>query len=167
MRMRDQAPPALPGDLAGRVRRRVRRGRVARGVFTAGLFVAVGGASFWFRSLPVEKSKPTARVDIAGLKREFARFNAEAELHERTAQRILARERAASRPAIPDVAVANDVLSAQLERSALTLLNRGDNLLHDPSGKAEAAASFRRILELFPQSRGATLARERLNQIGA
>jgi len=57
----------------------------ARSFFTAGLFVCRRRPlRFGFRSLPVEKSKPTARVDIAGLKREFARFNADADLHERT-----------------------------------------------------------------------------------
>ncbi|MDB5320387.1 MAG: hypothetical protein JWN40_2018 [Phycisphaerales bacterium] len=162
-----QPQPIAPGNLAARVRRRVRRGRVARGALTAGLLLVVGGASFWFRSLPVENSKTTASVDIAGLKREFARLNADAELHERIAQQIITRERSPLRSKIPDVADANEALSVQLERSALTLLNRGDSLLRDPSAKAEAAASFRRILELFPQSRGAALARERLNQIGA
>ncbi len=111
--------------------------------------------------------RTTVPVNIADLKREFARLNADAELHQRTVERILARQRSVARSTGAEVVDADDALKAQLERSALTLVNRGDNLLHDPRAKAEAVESFRRVLELFPQSRGAALARERLNQIGA
>jgi hypothetical protein len=163
-------------DLVTQVRRRARRGKVARRFVAAALLV--GGASSWYASLPGAPSKVivlatspttttmTAWVDVAELRRELARLNAEAELHERTALLILAREQAAIAPAVaaPD---AKQALTAQVERSALTLVNRGDSLLQDPGAKAEAAESFRRVLELFPQSRGAALARERLNQIGA
>lgn len=165
-------------DLVTQVRRRARRGKAARRFVAAALLVVIGGASFWYASLPSAPSKVivlatspttttmTAWVDVAELRRELARLNAEAELHERTALLILAREQAAIAPAVaaPD---ANQALTAQVERSALTLVNRGDSLLQDPGAKAEAAESFRRVLELFPQSRGAALARERLNQIGA
>jgi hypothetical protein len=107
----------------------------------------------------------TRAVDISALRHEYARLNADADLHQRTAERILARQRSV-KPA-DEVADANDALSAQLERSAMTLVNRGDNLLHDPTARAQAVESFKRVLELFPQSRGATLARDRLNQMGA
>jgi hypothetical protein len=170
----EQPLRAGAGDLIFQVRRRARRGRMARRAVAAGLLIAVGGASFWYASLPSAPRKvivlatspttatATAPVDVAQLRREMARLNADAELHERTALLILAREQAAV--AVPD---ARQALTAQVERSALTLVNRGDSLLHDPGAKAEAAESFKRVLELFPQSRGAALARERLNQIGA
>lgn len=165
-------------DLVTRVRWRARRGKVARRFVAAALLAVIGGASFWYASLPSAPSKllalatspttgnATAPVDVAELRRELARLNAEAELHERTALLIFAREQGANGPAVaaPD---AKQALTAQVERSALTLVNRGDALLQDPGAKAEAAESFRRVLELFPKSRGAALARERLNQIGA
>ena len=176
----DAAQPLRAGadDLVAQVRRRARRGRVARRVAAAGLLMAFGGVSFWYASLPSAPSKvivlttpPTtatapAPVDVAELQRELARLNAEAELHERTALLILARVQAAVAPmvAAPD---ARQALTTQVERSALTLVNRGDSLLHDPGAKAEAAESFKRVLELFPQSQAAALARQRLNQIGA
>src|SRR5258706_3668904 len=59
----DRPPPAGPADLANRVRRRARRGRVARGVLAAGLLaVVVGGASFWHRWLPAEDPKTLSLV---------------------------------------------------------------------------------------------------------
>jgi len=165
-------------DLAARIRQRARRrASMVRGFVAAGLLMAIGGAAFWYASLPNAPSRvivlatpPTtttvpAPVDVAQLQHEFARFNAEAELHEQTARRILARERAGA--TVPEVPDAKQVLTAQVERSALTLVNRGDSLLQDPGAKGKAAESFKRVLELFPQSRGAALARERLNQIGA
>jgi hypothetical protein len=165
-------------ELVARIRMRARRGQVARRVIAAGLLMAVTGASLWYASLPGAPSKvislatspttatATPPVNVTQLQRELARLNFEAELHERTALLILAREHAAIATVVatPD---ARQALTAQVERSALTLVNRGDSLLQDPGAKAEAAESFRRVLELFPQSRGATLARERLNQIGA
>jgi hypothetical protein len=178
----DAAEPLRLGadDLVARVRRRARRGRAARSLVAAALLVVIGGAWFWHASSPAAPSKVrmlarsptttntmmTAPVDVAELQRELARLNAEAELHERTALLILAKEQAAVAPVVtaPD---ASQTLTAQLERSALTLVNRGDSLLHDPGAKTEAAESFKRVLELFPQSQAAALARDRLNQIGA
>jgi hypothetical protein len=99
------------------------------------------------------------------LQRECAQFDADADMHERTAQLMLSHERAAARR----VAAADDrdAVTSQLERSALILVNQGERLLREPDAKSAAADAFRRVVELFPQRRGAAVARERLNQIGA
>src|SRR5258706_13019232 len=84
----DRPPPAGPADLANRVRRRARRGRVARGVLAAGLLaVVVGGGSFLHRGVPAEDPKTpslgtsrdgeraTGPVKIADLQREVGRLH--------------------------------------------------------------------------------------------
>jgi hypothetical protein len=167
-------------DLVAQVRRRARRQvQARRAAAAAALLVAIGGAVVWHASLPSSPSKvivlatsPTtaiapAPVDTAQLQRELARLNAEAELHQQTAIRILARERAAAAAPVVAAPDANQALTAQVERSALTMVNRGNSLLHVPGAKAEAAESFKRVLELFPQSQAAAMARQRLDQIGA
>ena len=165
LRTADAAQP-LPeqrGDVAGRVHRRARRRRAGQGLIVAALVIGAG-VSIWF-SRPPARHATIASADVAQLRRECAQFDADAEIHERTAQLMMSHERAASRRI--GAADDRDALALQLERSALILVNRGEHLLREPDARTEAADAFRRVLELFPQSRGAAVARERLNQIGA
>jgi cell division protein FtsB len=158
-----QPPPEQRGDVAGRVHRRARRRRAGQGLIVAALVVGVG-VSVWF-SRPPARHSTIASASVAQLQRECAQFDADADMHERTAQLMLSHERAAARR----VAAADDrdAVTSQLERSALILVNQGERLLREPDAKSAAADAFRRVVELFPQSRGAAVARERLNQIGA
>jgi hypothetical protein len=158
-----QPLPAQRGDVAGRVYRRARRRRAARG-FVAAVLVVGMGVSAWLSRPPAVHSK-LASADIARLQRECARLIADADMHDQTAQLMMSRERAGARRV--GAADDRDALAVQLERSALILVNQGEHLLREPDARTEAVDAFRRVLELFPQSRGAAVARARLNQIGA
>jgi hypothetical protein len=158
-----QPPPEQRGDVAGRVYRKARRQRAGQGLIVAA-FVIGAGVSVWF-SRPPARHSTIASADLAQLRRECAQFDADAEMHERTAQLMMSHERAASRRV--GAADDRDLVTLQLERSALILVNQGEHLLREPDARTEAADAFRRVVELFPQSRGAAVARERLDQIGA
>jgi len=136
----DAAQPlrAGAGDLAAQLRRRARRRvQARRAAAAAGLLVAFGGGWIWYASLPSAPSKvivlatsPTtaiapAPVDIAQLRRELARLNADAELHEQTALRILARERATT-TTTTTVVVAPDANDDELEAARALLKARLD-----------------------------------------
>jgi hypothetical protein len=82
---------------------------------------------------------------------------------------MLERERRATRRAAEVVVNPVDVVdavAAERERSAMILLFQADRLLRDVDARAEATDALRRVLELFPNSRGAAMARERLDRIG-
>ncbi|MEO6437386.1 MAG: hypothetical protein ABIP55_16705, partial [Tepidisphaeraceae bacterium] len=88
-----------------------------------------------------------------------------ARLHELTANKLLARAepRKAQRDAIrvsPDIPSPRE----QRDRAALILIYDADQQLR-ASRRDDALATYRRAIDLFPQSRWADVARQRLKQL--
>jgi hypothetical protein len=168
------ARPTTPvAGLAGRVRRKARRRRrrMAGSVAAGAVVLVLGAASLWWprRAGPVVGPTRVSAAEIARLRVECAQTAREAEAHERLAAAMLERERRATRRAAEVVVNPVDVVdavAAERERSAMILLFQADRLLRDVDARAEATDALRRVLELFPNSRGAAMARERLDRIG-
>ena len=83
----------------------------------------------------------------------------DADLHEQTAARLL-RSRPARRAKSPTHAASTDVQS-QRDRAALILVYEADRSARE-NRPADAVASYRRAIELFPQTHWAEVARQRL-----
>jgi hypothetical protein len=194
----DSAPPrhAWSGDLARQVRTRARRRRrtVQSVAVAAFVLASVAGAGLRLARLqfdrqhlakhvtppghvdplpaPVSPPRPAIVVDAEALRRENTQLEAEARLHQLTAEAMLRREASAAREA--GMTRANDALARRPDpvvaiaagrgQAAQTMLRYGDRLLREPDPKA-AAVAYERVLELFPSTAEAESARQRLAQL--
>lgn len=181
-------PPRVHGGLTARVRHRARarwRLRAAGGVAVVALIVA-GTAAWlthggWSPKSQIVNGIPQDRqplVDVAGLKSQYALLEVEARQHQLTAAAILRLESQARREAQAADAAgrarmilarpdALAELAERRDRTARILIGRGDSLLHQPGGKSAAAESYKNVVDLFPDTPEATVARDRLGQIKA
>jgi hypothetical protein len=162
--------PRLRADLPGRVMSRARRAQertALAGSVAAALLLAIGVMTFLRTTAPSEPAAVEAverrlTADVAALQREAdsratiaRRF---AELRERD-ERLAALQAEATRP--------DPVQRAQQEvdQTAFVLLQQGDHLYRDLGLKERAADSYRRTARLFPETRWAGLARQRLEEM--
>jgi hypothetical protein len=167
------AAPAPAPDLALRVRRlrnrRRRAVRLATGV-TALCLVAVVIAAAALRERPLAPLTPlTPPVALLPApaptnKPTLASLRLDADLHEQTAARLAgSAPRAVQRLASTSAKTGPDV-QRERDRAALLLVYEADQRAkqHRP---ADAIAAYRRAVELFPQTRWAQVARQRLKEI--
>jgi len=194
LRYADADPPAATASsLAAAVRRRARRRAVLRVAGPAAAAAAALVIALTFghvgrpdrriadetpgrpgspRTLP--SSLPAATVDIERLRAECVQLERQADLHAKLAASMVHAEglaahraRAASVLAEPD---AGQVVAAQLDRAARTLVDFGDDLLRrqaaiDPSARTMAAGAYRDAAALSPDSPAAAVARQRLQEM--
>ena len=117
-------------------------------------------------------------VDVAGLKAQYARLEVEARQHQLTAAAMLRlesrthrEEQAADTAARAQLILARpdavEELAWRRDRTARILVDRGDNLLHQPGGKPAAAETYKNVVDLFPDTPEASVARDRLGRIKA
>jgi hypothetical protein len=174
-------PPAMPPDLADRVRRAARRQRILRitsGAAAALLAIGVGTLVLVQGSTPDAKpNEPrTQIVSIEHTQAELERLNEEitrlrAELDATLAltrnlnkqrerpQRLasLQRPRFELEPA--------DQIAQEIEKAAFIIVNQGDRLHHKYNLTESAIRSYERAIKLFPDTQSADVARERLAEI--
>jgi hypothetical protein len=158
------APAAVrrdtPGDIAHAVRRRRRREIIRTRAITAAC-VVIGVLALGFslrRDRPaaeiVQKKQPeTPAVTLARLD-----LDVDARVAELTAQRLLSAEAQRRAPAARRVDV-----QEQSDRAALVLVYEGDGYARGKRA-TDAIAAYQRAIELFPQSRWADVARQRLKE---
>lgn len=171
-------PPPSATDLVGRVRRR-RRQRVLVHGSLAGAALLVLSAAALIRLGPQPKQTivevmpprhvtPQRTQDPARLRAEYQQLVAEAELHERSAERLMRRDIARRpRAAIAPDAVRADALAdirGERNRAARALVDLGDTLSNEPGERAAAAHIYRQAAELFPETRDGAAAKARLSR---
>ena len=174
------ARPAMPPDLAGRVRRLARRRRAVRittGAVAAALAVGIATAVFMAgphgepapvdNTLIVDVDNP--QDDLVRLRVEFGELRAEAEATLAVARRILdlqseqkllaelARIRARPDPV--------EEVRQQMDKAAFIIVYQADRMYRELNLHESAIASYRQSIKLFPQTRWADVARERLAEI--
>ena len=170
------SPEELPADFLARVRRSARRRkyvRVACGVgfasvaMTAAVVVvlSIGGSSAVAPPAPSGSSQQ----DIAALRVEIDRLRAEIDLRVAAVERMLADERkqrelaqAAIQLNRPDPAVE---LQMNRERAAFVLAHQAGKMQRDPDKEDSAVELYHKLLRLFPNTRGARTARQRLSEL--
>jgi hypothetical protein len=162
--------PRLPAGLARRVMSRARRAQertALAGSVVAALLLAIGVMTFLRTTAPSgfgsgEAVERRLTADVAGLQREAdsratvaRRF---AELRTRD-ERLAALQAEAARPDAVQRA------EQEVDQTAFVLLQQGDHLYRDLGLKEPAADSYRRTAQLFPETRWAGLARQRLTEM--
>ena len=178
----DAAPPALRADVVGRVRRRRQR-RIAVRSIAASLMVVLATGWFWMHrpsppkttvarhtDAPRHAAPAPAAFDARTIQIELAQCQAEARLHELTVEAMLRiekqeRARLAAAPKPRDALDVLGQLAVQRDIAAHVIVDGGDRMLKSPGGRAQAADAYRRVLDLFPDSREAAVARQRLEQL--
>lgn len=173
-------PPEMPGDLARRVRilaARRRRVRVGISAAAAGIVLVVGMTLLWPQDptlpQPVNES-PVAQVeqsqpDIAQIKAEIERLHREANTRLAVVQRtqeILEEmkrlDELKKQTRMPD-AIAN--ARREVDQAAYTLVSVADRMCRELDLCDSAAVKYRRVVELFPETPWAVVARQRLSEL--
>ena len=184
LRQADRAagpPPTGPADLADRVRRlglRRRRVWITSSAVAAALIALSVGATLWMIGLQGKSALPgpEAIVDATDAQTEIDRLEAELEeLHAETEvalarveERLARYQQQAQRARIERLrAQPGPIQQVQqdLDRTAFIMVYQADRA-HRELGQAESAVeSYRQVLELFPQTPWADVARQRLSAI--
>lgn len=167
--LRNADAPPLVGDsaeLAGRVwRRREAQIRQRRTGTAIAVVLLVGGTLLLHlrpaqvRRIAIDKPvRQNANVSLASLE-------IDAKLHAMTAQMLMALER--TRRARADISAEPDPIEQvhfQRDRAAMTLIYEADRFIAQPHQTDLAIAQYRKVIELFPKSKWADVARQRLRE---
>jgi len=169
-----QRPNFAPADLAGRVRRLDCRRRRRTRMFLAALpLTALGTIIAGWSLLPspvpmkIDDRMASVPFDVG----EIERLRAEAEYHQRLAQRMIAQrkrdqalEQARRVLAQPDPL---DRMREQIGVVAYRMIQRADELRMELDPSEEAIRVYRDVERMFPNTYAAEVARERLGTLGA
>ena len=172
LRQVDQAaarPAPLPADLADRVIRQARRRRAAKlGGALVVLLAATGVAAVLFQA-PGAPVRLTEAPPAAPVPAEIDSTEAQVKSRLVVIEHLLAREKQRRRLARAQAIIARpdplERLDRQLEQTALVIVAQADRKVRQWNLKGSAARDYRRVIELFPQTRWAAVARERLTAI--
>jgi hypothetical protein len=154
-------PPARSaGAIADAVRRR-RRHEQLRGRAVAGGCVIVAVIALGFSLRPREPEVVVAKrpASTSEAKVSLAQLDLDARLAEMTARRLVAAETRRRAPLAGPIDI-----QQQRDRAALVLVYEGDGYARGKRA-TDAIASYQRAIELFPQSRWADVARQRLKEL--
>jgi ribosomal protein L29 len=175
----DEAAGAAPRSSEGvanciraELRRRQARRRTATGVALALLLVVA-------TLIPIVHSRPHRVIDLAianraiesrppevsRLRRELAALRAQANAGQLTVAAMLRAERRVRQS--PARALADPVqrIYDQRDLAALALVRQADRLYRELDHRQSAATAYERVVELFPQTPSASVARQRLFEI--
>jgi len=169
------APPLLQSDLARAVRRRAsRRSRVRACGTVILLFASLGIAVLLHRrpassTLVVIQPPPSRATNPRESESQLRELRATADTQHATLERWrrshdtrrrLERVHATLAAAAPSP----EVIAVERERAALILLDHADRLRLELKEEEAARAAYRRTIELFPDTRWAAVARQRMEQ---
>ena len=163
----DAAPfsPANPAVLAELVRGRLRRRRQSRRL--AALLVAVlglaGSWQVWKRPIHAPSPGLLSPRQVVMSRQELDDLRSDTDARMAAVDEMLRRQAVVVVPDRPDPMLA---VRLALEQSALISLEYAQRLEQIDGCKEQARTQYRRVMELFPDSRGAELARRRLDQLG-
>ena len=183
-------PPNLQGDVVERVFRLARRrATVTRWAAAAGIVLALGAAGLMVRiagpgsgqrpqrqvadsqrrpstDIGTANGPPAALTPASRLRAEIASLRAEADSRTAVVEHMLAaeqRRRSLARyrrhRAWPDP---GEQVERQMDRAALAMVFQADRMSREVELRAPAMAIYHRTIELFPESRWADVARQRL-----
>ena len=182
--------PNLRGDVVERVFRLARRrAAVTRWAAAAGIVLALGAAGVMVRiagrgggqrpqgqvadaqkqpatSMDTPNSLPAPQTPASRLRAEIASLRAEADSRTAVVEHMLAAEqrrkslaRYRRRRDWPDP---GEQVERQMDRAALAMVFQADRMSRQVELRAPAMAIYHRTIELFPESRWADVARQRL-----
>jgi len=165
------APPTLT-DLPHRIRRRHQRRRTMKTVAVAVAAIALVALPLLAMSVFNRRPpSPTVAVFIerprVPTRADLAQLDLQAQLHEQTADRLLAATSFAHAQSDPPPATDDVILRhvrEQRDQAALILVYDADQAVRAKQTD-RALAAYRRTIELFPKTYWAAIARQRLKEM--
>lgn len=163
---------SAPPGLADLVRRRMRRQRVV----TTKRYVAAAAAIIVITSgaiLILSRSKPPGRSapvdEFTKLRTEIEQLRAEADTRMAIIEQMLARQSRKERLARLEWELARpdpvEQVRLELERTACIMVYQANRMYQELDLPESAVKSYRQVIELFPETHWAKVARQRLTKI--
>ncbi|HNY76875.1 MAG: hypothetical protein RBS72_00695 [Sedimentisphaerales bacterium] len=168
---RAAGPPQYGAVRARDIRLRLRRRRsIAIAAPAAAAAILLCGVALWNRRPHPQEPAAEPQERIASLEEQVRQLQSQTETTMRLVQEVLAKERQERRLAalqaelasIPDPA---QELQRQADRTAFVLVYQADRMIREMNQTESAVETYEQVIRLFPQSRSADVARERLAQI--
>lgn len=161
------AGPPVSANLAADVRRRANRRQTvnlaARIAIAAIVVIALGIWSFTAKKTRDQQKLVTLEIQIKQLQAQTdatLKFIREVLDEERKQRRL--QELQAQLASIPDPL---EEIQKQVDKTAFILVYQANRMYRELDQKASAIQAYNRVIELFPQSRWAEEARQRLSEI--
>ena len=173
LRTADQmAGPAKPvyANLTAAVRRRAHRRRkrnlVASVAAAATILIAVGVWSLVTRTTET----PQDQKRLVSIETQLAQLQARTDATLKLIQEVLEKERQQRKLAELEAKLASirdplEEVQEQVEKTAFILVYQADRMYQDRNQKDSAVQTYNRVIELFPQTRSAQTAKQRLSEI--
>jgi hypothetical protein len=167
------APPpafetASPAGLAAKVHKRFVRRRAVRttalALATIALVAAAMIPSVRKPHSPIVAGPTAPTLSPAELNQRTASLSLEADLHTLTAAKLAAPKPSARKATLLTLHDPSSDMQLQRDRAALILVYEANQHVREKR-PADAIATYRRTVELFPQSRWADVARQKLKEI--
>jgi hypothetical protein len=165
---RADSTPSVPDSarLATSVRRRrVAQQRTRLGASAVAVFLAAALGVMLSSRRPQPVATNIALERTAVLQAELAALRADGGLHVLTAQALSLKDRARRAKARADAQEDPLVqIRFQRDRAAMTLIYEADRFSREASLNDQSIAQYRKVIELFPSSSWADVARQRLRE---
>ena len=173
LRTADQmAGPAksASANLAAVVRCRARRRRTIRiAAPIAAAVLALAAVGVW--SLATTSTEiPQEQTRLVSIEVQLAQLEARTDATLKLIQEVLEKERQQRKLAELQAQLASigdplEEVKEQIEKTAFILVYQADRMYQDRNQKDSALATYNRVIELFPQTRSAQTAKQRLAEI--
>lgn len=172
-------PPEIAGDLAHRVRTlAARRRRVSFGLSAAAAVVLAAGMTFLLSRTPTSSERGAGpgivqsgqvQPGLVEIRTEIERLGREAEIRLAVARRMQElleqMERSKTRKRQHDYPDPVARARREVDRAAFVLVSQADRMCRDLDLCDSAAVKYQRVVDLFPETPWATVARQRLDEI--
>jgi len=154
---------------AGVIRRRARVRRLVSTTSRVAAAVLIFAVALW--GLSDRSTRPTAQQrQIASLQVQVKLLQARADTALKLIEEVLDEERKQDRLAELEAELASipeplDEIKKQVDRAAFTLVYEADRMYGELSKRHSAVRAYKRVIELYPQTQSAEIARQRLSEI--
>jgi len=173
LRTADQmAGPAKPvsANLAATVRRRAHRRRTIRFVTPIAAAIAVLAAVGVWSLATKTTETPRNQTRLVSIETQLAQLQARTDATLKLIEEVLERERQQRKLAELEAKLASirdplEEVQEQVEKTAFILVYQADRMYEQRNQRDSALATYNRVIELFPRTRSAQTARERLSEI--
>jgi hypothetical protein len=161
---------AAPANLTAVVRRRARWRRTIRMAAPVGAAVAaLAAVGVWSLATGTGKTAQDQERFVS-IETQLAQLQARTDATLKLIQDVLEKERQQRKLAELKAKLANigdplEEVQEQVEKTAFILVYQADRMYQQRNQRDSALATYNRVIELFPQTRSAQTARERLSEI--
>ncbi|HUT31812.1 MAG TPA: hypothetical protein VMX13_18640 [Sedimentisphaerales bacterium] len=160
----------LSADLAAIVRRRARRRRTIRiAAPIAAVVAALAAVGVWHLAAGTAET-PQDQTRLVSIEVQLAQLEARTDATLKLIQEVLEKERRQRKLAKLQAELASigdplEEVKKQIEKTAFILVYQADRMYQQRNQKQSALATYNRVIELFPQTRSAQTAKQRLAEI--